>query len=132
MKKANSWLQNQAPLGVKGPESFDWVNHDQINNVVLEEWPSMMHNTVLDGDGSCERSHFNEGGLGFASSQIRKGRGWQHEKVVDVITFSRVYCLFRHISFSLPFSTRISCLGIPSLSLRGLLEESFISCPLSG
>ena len=50
----------------------------------------MIHNAVLEGGGSCERSHFNEGGLGFASSQIIKGRGWQHEKVVDDILFSGV------------------------------------------
>ena len=51
VKKAKSWLYKQAPLGVKGVECFDWVNHDQIYNIVLEEWPSMRHNTVLDGDG---------------------------------------------------------------------------------
>ena len=43
----------------------------------------MRHSTVLDRAAWCERSVFNEGGLGFASSQIIKGRGWQHEKVVE-------------------------------------------------
>ena len=68
MKKAKYWLCKQAPLGVKGARYFDWVNLDQIYNTVLEEWPSMRHNVVLDGDGLCERSDFNEGGLGFTSS----------------------------------------------------------------
>ena len=60
----------------------------------------MRNNAILDGDGSCEGRYFIEGGLGFASSQLIKGRGWKHEKVVDGILFFRVYCLFRHISFS--------------------------------
>ena len=68
VKKAKSWQCKQAPLGVKGAGYFDWVNHDQVYNVVLEEWPSMRHNTVLDGDVLCERSYFIEGGLGFISS----------------------------------------------------------------
>ena len=68
MKKAKSWLCKQAPLGVKGAGYFDWVNLDQIYNVVLEEWPSMRHIAVLDGDGLCERIDFIEGGLGFTSS----------------------------------------------------------------
>ena len=65
---------------MKGAESFDWVNHGQINNTVWEEWPSMRHITVLVGGGSRERSYLIEGGLGFASFQLIKGRGWQHEK----------------------------------------------------
>ena len=52
----------------KGVGNFDWVNLDQIYNVVLEEWPSMRHITVLDGDALCERSDLIESGLGFASS----------------------------------------------------------------
>ena len=72
MKKVISWLSKKAPLGVKGDEHFDWVNHDQIYNVFLEEWPSMRHNTVLDGDGSCERSYFIEGGLGFCKISTYK------------------------------------------------------------
>ena len=87
VKKAISWLCTKAPLGVKGAEHFDWVNHDQIYSIVLEEWPSMRHSAALDGDGSCERSYFIEGGLGFASSQLIKGRGWKHGRGVDVITF---------------------------------------------
>ena len=83
VKKAIYSLCKKAPLGVKGAEHFDWVNHDQIYNVVLEEWPLMRHNTVLDGDGPCERSCFIEGGLGFASSQLIKGKGWKHEEVVE-------------------------------------------------
>ena len=65
MKKAISWLNKKAPLGVKGAKHFDWVNHDQIYSAILEEWPSMRHNTVLDGGGSCERSYLIQGGLGF-------------------------------------------------------------------
>ena len=68
VKNVKSWLCKQTPLGMKGAESFDWVNHDQIYNAILEEWPSMRHNTILDGDGLCERSYFIEGGLGFSSS----------------------------------------------------------------
>ena len=83
VKKAKSWLCKQVPLGVKGAGYFDWVNLDQIYSIVLEEWPSMRHIVVLDGAALCERSVFNEGGLGFASSQLIKGRGWKHEKVVD-------------------------------------------------
>jgi len=48
---------------------MDWVKFDQINSVVMEEWHSMRDNTVLDGD--------NGWGLGFGSSFIIKGRGWQ-------------------------------------------------------
>ena len=59
---------NQEPLGVKGARHFDWVNLDQIYSVVLEEWPSMRHNTVLDGDALCERHDLIGSGLGFASS----------------------------------------------------------------
>ena len=68
VKKAKSWLCKQAPLGVKGVGNFDWVNLDQIYNAVMEEWPSMRHNEVLDRDAWCERSYLIEGGLGFASS----------------------------------------------------------------
>ena len=53
---------------MKGDRYFDWVNLDQIYNVVLEEWPSMWHGAVLEGDGFCEREDFIEGGLGFTSS----------------------------------------------------------------
>ena len=80
VKKAKSWLCKQAPLGVKGAGYFYWVNLDQIYSIVLEEWPSMRYDAILDGDGSCERRYFIEGGLGFASSQLIKGRGWKHEK----------------------------------------------------
>ena len=57
VKKAISWLSKKEPLSVKGAKYFGWVNHDQIYNVVLEEWPSMRHDAVLYGDGSCERSY---------------------------------------------------------------------------
>ena len=54
----------------------------------------MRHNAVLDGAALCEMSVFNEGGLGFASSQLIKGRGWQHEKVVDDYHISEyIVCL---------------------------------------
>ena len=100
VKKAIYSLCKKAPLGVKGAEHFDWVNHDQIYNVVLEEWPSMRHNVVLDGAALCESSVSIEGGLGFASSQIIKGRGWKHEKVVDDIVFSE-YIVYLDIYHSL-------------------------------
>ena len=87
VKKAISRLRKKAPLGVKGAENFDWVNHDQIYNDVFEEWPSMRHNAILDGGGSCERSYFIEGGLRFASSFLIKGRGWHHYMVVDDMIF---------------------------------------------
>ena len=60
VNKAKYGLTKCAPLGVKGAECFDWVNHDQINSVVLEEWPSMRRSAVLVGDGSCEKSYFIE------------------------------------------------------------------------
>ena len=60
VNKGKSELTKWAPLGVKGAECFDWVNHDQINNVVLEEWPSLRHNTILVGGGLCEKSYFIE------------------------------------------------------------------------
>ena len=60
----------------------------------MEEWPSMRHNTILDGVFWCERSVFNEGGLGFASSQIIKGRGWQHDHFFDEHYISKyIVCL---------------------------------------
>ena len=34
VNKAKSGLTKRAPLGVIGAECFDWVGHDQINNVV--------------------------------------------------------------------------------------------------
>ena len=68
VKKAKSWLCKQAPLGVKGAESFDWVNHDQIYSTVLEEWSSMRDSTVLYGDALCKCSDFFGWGLGFANS----------------------------------------------------------------
>ena len=61
---------------MKGAGFFDWVNHDQIYNVVMEERPSMRHNAVLDGDALCERSDFIAGGLWFARFCLMKGRGW--------------------------------------------------------
>ena len=76
VNKAKFGLSKQAPLGVKGAIYLDWVNLDQIYNVILEQWPLMRHNIVLDGDGWCERSDFIEGGLGFAGSKLIKGRGW--------------------------------------------------------
>ena len=85
VKKAKTWLCKQTPLGVKGAEHFDWVKHDQIYSAILEEWPSMRHNVFLDGDGSCERSYFIGGGSRFASSQLIKGRGWHHERLLNYI-----------------------------------------------
>ena len=58
----------QGPLGVKGDGDFDWINLDQIYSAFLEKWPSMRHDTVLDGDALCERSDLTGSGLGFASS----------------------------------------------------------------
>ena len=53
---------------MKGAGNFDWVNLDQIYSAVMEEWPSMRHNAVLDGDALCEREVIIGCGLGFASS----------------------------------------------------------------
>ena len=53
---------------MKGVGHFDWVNLDQIYSAVMEEWPSMWHDIVLDGDALCERSDLIGSGLGFASS----------------------------------------------------------------
>ena len=61
----------------KGLEHLDWVNFDQINNVVMEEWQSMRDITVLDGDTLHGSRVINEWGLGFGSSYLIKGRGWQ-------------------------------------------------------
>ena len=83
MNKVESSIYKQAPLSVKRARYFDWVNLDQIYIVVMEEWPSMRHGVVLYGYSWCQRSYVNEGGLWFASSQLIKGRGWKHEKVVD-------------------------------------------------
>ena len=54
----------------KGLDHLDWVNLDQINNAVMEEWSSMRDNTVLDGDSLCESSAIIGWGLGFASSYL--------------------------------------------------------------
>ena len=40
----------------KGLDHFDWVNLDQINSDVMEEWSSMRDSAVLDGDALCECS----------------------------------------------------------------------------
>ena len=101
MKKAKSWLCKQAPLGVKGVGYFDWVKLDQIYSAVMEEWPLMRHNAILVGAALCERSVFNEGGLGFASSQLIKGRGWKHEDFVDGYhIFKYIFCLDIHHSLA--------------------------------
>ena len=60
----------------------------------------MRHVTVLYGDDLCEISDLIESGLGFASSLLIKGRGWQHERVVDDYVIFWLYFMFRHISFS--------------------------------
>ena len=57
----------------KGLEHLEWVNFDQINNVVMEEWPSMKDNAFLDGDALHGSSVINEWGLGFGSSHLIKG-----------------------------------------------------------
>ena len=58
----------EAPLVWKGIDHVDWANLDQIYNAVMEEWPSMRDNVVLDGDDLCECSDIFGWGLGFASS----------------------------------------------------------------
>ena len=47
-------------------DHFDWVNLDQINNAVMEEWSSMRDNAILDGDALCECSDIFGWGLGFS------------------------------------------------------------------
>ena len=44
----------------KGLEHIDWVNFDQINNVVMEKWHSLWDNVVLEGDSINGSSGFNE------------------------------------------------------------------------
>ena len=53
---------------MKGAGHFDRANLDQIYNVVMEEWPSMRDNAVLDGDALCEIIDFIRSGLGFSIS----------------------------------------------------------------
>ena len=48
----------------KGLEHIDWVNFDQINNVVMEERHSLWDNVVLEGDIVHRDSGFNEWGQG--------------------------------------------------------------------
>jgi len=45
-------------------EHVYWVNFDQINNVVMEEWHSLWNNVVLEGDSMHGSSGFNEWGQG--------------------------------------------------------------------
>ena len=68
VKETNLGSLTEAPSVWKGLDHFDWVNLDQIYNAVMEEWSSMRHNAVLDGDALCERSVIIGCGLGFASS----------------------------------------------------------------
>ena len=44
----------------KGLEHVDWVNFDQINSVVMEEWHSLRDNAVLVGDSLHGSSDLNE------------------------------------------------------------------------
>ena len=48
----------------KGLEHVDWINFDQINNGVMEEWHSLWDNVVLEGDSMHGSSGFNERGQG--------------------------------------------------------------------
>ena len=48
----------------KGLENVDWVNFDQINSVVMEEWHPLWDNAVLEGDSMHGSSGFNEWGQG--------------------------------------------------------------------
>ena len=61
---------------MKGANHLDWVNLDQIYNIVLDEWSSIRHNVILVEDILCERDDSIEGGLGFCtfSSYKRKGK----------------------------------------------------------
>ena len=42
----------------------DWVNFDQINNVVMEEWNSLWDNKVLEGESMHGSHDLNEWGQG--------------------------------------------------------------------
>ena len=68
VKETNIGSLIKSPLVWKGLDHFDWVNLDQINNVVMEEWSLMRDNTILDGDALCECSDIFGWGLGFSSS----------------------------------------------------------------
>ena len=70
LKETNIGSLIEHPWCEKGLDHFDWVNLDQINNVVMEEWSSMRDNTVLDGDALCECSDFFGWVLGFTSSYL--------------------------------------------------------------
>ena len=48
----------------KGLEHEDWVNFDQINKVVMEEWHSLRDIAVLVGDSLHGSSDLNEWGQG--------------------------------------------------------------------
>ena len=63
------------PWCEKGLDHFDWVNLDQINSVVMEEWPSMRDNAVLDGGALCERSNLIRSGLRFCKLLSCKRKG---------------------------------------------------------
>ena len=68
VKKKNLGNLIKETLVWKGLDHFDWVNLDQINNIVMEEWSSMRDNTILDGYALCEGTDIFGWGLGFASS----------------------------------------------------------------
>ena len=48
----------------KGLVHVDWVNFDQINSVVMEEWHSWWDSAVLEGDGLHGGSDLIEWGQG--------------------------------------------------------------------
>ena len=68
VKETNLGSLTEAPLVWKGLDHFEWVNLDQIYNVVMNEWPSMRDNAVLDGDALCECSDIFGWGLAFENS----------------------------------------------------------------
>ena len=70
VKEINLGSLIKHPWCEKGLDHFDWVNLDQINNAVMEEWSSMKDNAVLDGDALCGSSAFIGWGLGFESSYL--------------------------------------------------------------
>ena len=87
---------------MKGAGHLDWVSLDQIYNTIMEEWPSMRHNAVLDGDSLCERSDLIGGGLGFASSCLIKGREWKNWRLLMFIIFSEyMVCLDIYLSLAI-------------------------------
>ena len=56
VKEINIGSLIKHPCCEKGLDHLDWVNLDQINNIVMEEWELMRDNATLDGYALSECS----------------------------------------------------------------------------